>query len=116
MAKDKEKDVKAREGAKGNAPVGAAPQAQPASPEQGGVVPEGFRITEEGAYTARADYFAGSLAITEALLAFGNVDRQKKQIKIDAKIVVSVRDAKRILMTLQQLMSQYEDKYGVIRV
>ncbi|MEW6354736.1 MAG: DUF3467 domain-containing protein [Planctomycetota bacterium] len=116
MAKDKEKDVKAKEGAKGPTPGAATPQTQPASAEQGGVAPEGFRINEEGAYTARADYFAGSLAITEALLAFGNVNRQKREIKIDAKIVVSVRDAKRILMTLQQLMNQYEDKYGVIRV
>jgi len=80
------------------------------------VAPEGFSLNEEGAQTLTADYFAGSFAITEAMLAFGTVNAQKKEIKLDAKIVVSIRDAKRILMTFQQLIKQYEDKYGPINV
>ena len=118
MAKDKEKDAKANEEAKDTEapPPAQTTEGRPAAAQPGGVTPDGFTLSEEGAQTLTADYFAGSFAITEAMLAFGNVDRQKKEIKLDAKIVVSIRDAKRILMTFQQLIGQYEDKYGVISV
>ncbi|NOZ24282.1 MAG: hypothetical protein GXP25_24665 [Planctomycetes bacterium] len=114
MAQDKEKDANAEE--KGESPQAEPAEGQAAVASQGGGAPEGFTINEEDAYTTRADYFAGSFAITEAMLAFGSVDRQKGEIKLNAKIVVSIRDAKRILLTFQQLISQYEDKYGSISV
>ena len=92
------------------------PQAR-AGAQAGGIAPEGFKLIEEGSFTSRSDYFAGSLAITEALLAFGKVSRDgSREIKIDAKIVMSVRDAKRVHLTLQQLITQYEEKYGQIVV
>lgn len=108
MAK-KEKDEKdITQGAEGDAKA-APPAGQPS--------PDGIKINEEGATTTRSDYFAGSLALTEALLAFGRVKRDgSREVKIDTKVIVSVRDAKRILMALQQLISQYEDKYGAINI
>jgi len=92
-----------------------APGQDPAA--QGAMVPEGFTIEEADAATTRADYFAGSFAITEALLAFGRVSRDGgRKISIDTKIILSVRDVKRVQMTLTQLVNQYEEKYGQIRV
>lgn len=116
MAK-KEKDEKDIS-AKGPEETTKAAQQPPSPQPQGaGPAPDGIKINEEGAFTTRSDYFAGSLALTEALLAFGRVKRDgSREVKIDAKVVVSVRDAKRILMALQQLIRQYEDKYGAINI
>ena len=97
-------------------------ESQPSTPQEGGsqaaaLSPSGLKIDEAGATVTRADYFAGSFAITEGLLAFGCLKRDgSREVKIDTKVVVTMRDAKRILLTMQQLIKQYEEKYGAINV
>jgi hypothetical protein len=98
------------------APPAAGPAGQPAvaQPPQQAVR---WTFNETGAITRQANFFAASLGLTEALFSFGNVARDgSATVNIDTKIVVSIYNAKRVLMTLNQLVSQYEERYGRIDI
>jgi len=97
------------------APPGAAPGPAVAPPQQ----PQAVRWTfnETGAITRQANFFAASLGLTEALFSYGNVARDgSATVNIDTKIVLSIYNAKRVLVTLNQLISQYEERYGRIDI
>ncbi len=92
---------------------------RPATPEQQQQQPQAVRWTfnETGAMTRQANFFAASLGLTEALFSFGNVARDgSATVNIDTKIVMSIYNAKRVLLTLQQLVGQYEERYGRIDI
>jgi hypothetical protein len=99
------------------APPPPAPIGQPAAAPQ--PQPQAVRWTfnETGAITRQANFFAASLGLTEALFSFGNVARDgSATVNIDTKIVLSIYNAKRVLQTLNQLISQYEERYGRIDI
>jgi hypothetical protein len=76
-----------------------------------------WTFNETGAMTRQANFFAAQLGLTEALLSFGNVARDgSATVNIDTKIVLSIYNAKRVLMTLNQLVTQYEERYGRIDI
>ena len=107
----------APQGAPQQAPPGPiGPTGQPVPPQQ---APQAVRWTfnETGAITRQANFFAASLGLTESLFSFGNVARDgSATVNIDTKIVMSIYNAKRVLITLNQLVAQYEERYGRIDI
>lgn len=106
------------EGTPRSTPTQAAPgpAGQPVPPAQ---QPQPVRWTfnETGATTRQANFFAASLGLTEALFSFGNIARDgSATVNIDTKIVMSIYNAKRVLRTLEQLIAQYEERYGRIDI
>jgi len=98
------------------APPAPGPTGQPAAAQP---QPQAVRWTfnETGAITRQANFFAASLGLTESLFSFGNVARDgSATVNIDTKIVMSIYNAKRVLMTLNQLIAQYEERYGRIDI
>jgi len=108
--------VEAAPPAPSQAPPAGAPAGQPTAPQP---QPQAVRWTfnETGAITRQANFFAASLGLTEALFSFGNVARDgSATVNIDTKIVLSIYNAKRVLITLNQLVTQYEERYGRIDI
>jgi len=92
------------------------PQAQ-GRPGQAQPQEQQFTIDESEASTSDADFFVGSFGITEVLLGFGNFQRDgSRTVKIKTKIVMSVPNAKRVMLTLQNLVQRYEEQFGTIQV
>jgi len=97
-------------------PPTPGPAGQPAAPQPQQQAVR-WTFNETGAITRQANFFAASLGLTEALFSFGNVARDgSATVNIDTKIVLSIYNAKRVLMTLNQLVTQYEDRYGRIDI
>jgi hypothetical protein len=98
-------------------PGAAGPATPPVAPAQQQPQPVRWTFNETGAVTRQANFYAASLGLTEALFSFGNVARDgSATVNIDTKIVLSIYNAKRVLITLQQLISQYEERYGRIDI
>jgi hypothetical protein len=96
-------------------PTQAPPGPEAAPPQQ--PQPVRWTFNETGAMTRQANFFAAQLGLTEALFSFGNVARDgSATVNIDTKIVLSIYNAKRVLITLNQLVTQYEDRYGRIDI
>ena len=96
----------------GPPPAQAQPQQQPQEAAQ-----QQINIDETEASTTEADFFVGSFGVTEALLGFGNISRDgSRTAKIKSKIVMSAPNAKRVMLTLQNLVQRYEEQFGTIQV
>ncbi len=81
--------------------------------------PQGQQITIEdaGVSTQYANFFAISASPEEVVLDFGNTRRtEAARARVEARVVVSPANAKRLAMALGQTIKAYEDKYGVIEV
>jgi len=75
-----------------------------------------LRFTEEGVKTQYSGIFNVGLGAEEVILMFGNPSIDPNVIRIESKIAVSLKTAKRITLALGNLIRRYEAINGVIDV
>ncbi len=75
-----------------------------------------FRFTEEGVKTQYSGIFNVGLGPDEVILMFGNPSIDPNVMRIESKIAVSLKTAKRITLTLGNLIRRYETINGPIDI
>ena len=75
-----------------------------------------IRFTEEGVKTQYSTIFNAGLGAEEVILMFGNTSIDPNVMRIESKIAVSLKTAKRITLSLSNLIRRYEAVNGVIDV
>lgn len=75
-----------------------------------------FRFTEEGVKTQYSGIFNVGLGPDEVILMFGNLSIDPNVMRIESKIAVSLKTAKRITLTLGNLIRRYETINGPIDI
>jgi hypothetical protein len=90
-----------------------APLAGERNPQMGR---RAVRFVEEGVKTQYAAIFNIGFGAEEVLLAFGNPSFDPNMVKIESKVVVSLKTAKRFAVTLSNLIRRYEAKNGAIDI
>lgn len=74
------------------------------------------RFTEEGVKTQYSGIFNVGLGSEEVILMFGNPSIDPNVMRIESKIAVSLKTAKRISLALGDMIRRYEAVHGVIDV
>ncbi len=75
-----------------------------------------IRFTEEGVKTQYSGIFNVGQGAEEVILMFGNPSIDPSVIRIESKIAVSLKTAKRITLSLGNLIRRYEAINGVIDI
>jgi hypothetical protein len=75
-----------------------------------------IRFTDEGIKTQYSGIFNLGLGAEEVLFMFGNPSIDPNVVRIESKIAVSLKTAKRITLSLGNLIRRYEAINGVIDV
>lgn len=75
-----------------------------------------LRFTEEGVKTLYSGIFNVGLGAEEVILMFGNPSIDPNVMRIESKIAVSLKNAKRITLSLGNLIRRYEAVNGVIDI
>jgi len=75
-----------------------------------------MRFVEEDVKTQYAGLFNVGLGTDEDLLLFCNPSVDPGVIKVESKVAMSMKSAKRLAVTLGKLLSQYEAVHGVIDI
>lgn len=75
-----------------------------------------IRFTEEGIKTQYSGVFNLGLGSDEVIFMFGNSSIDPSVVRIESKIVVSLKSAKRIAASLNNLVRRYEAINGVIDI
>jgi len=73
-----------------------------------------MRIVEEGVKTLYSGTYNISLGPDEVMFAFGNRSIDPSILRIESKIAVSLKTAKRMAIGLSNLIQKYEAKNGTI--
>lgn len=74
------------------------------------------RFTEDGIKTQYSGIFNVGLGSEEVILMFGNPSIDPNVMRIESKIAVSLKTAKRISLALGDMIRRYEAVNGVIDV
>lgn len=83
------------------------------------IEPEGqqqYELRDPGNPTHYANFFTVTGGRDAALLAFGNMFGPGQVIQLESKIVLSPRNAKRLALSLGQLIRRYEQEHGEIDI
>jgi hypothetical protein len=75
-----------------------------------------MRFVEEDVKTQYAGLFNVGLGTDEVLILFCNPSVDPGVIKVESKVAMSLKSAKRLAITLGKLISQYEANNGVINI
>lgn len=75
-----------------------------------------LRFTEEGVKTQYSGIFNIGLGAEEVILMFGNPSIDPSVVRIESKIAVSPKTAKRMVLSLGNLIRRYEAINGVIDI
>lgn len=75
-----------------------------------------LRFTEEGVKTQYSTIFNAGVGAEEVILMFGNASIDPNVMRIESKIAVSLKTAKRITLSLSNLIRRYEAVNGAINV
>jgi len=75
-----------------------------------------MRLVEEGVNTLYFTFFTAALGPEGVALNFGNQSLDANTIRIQSKMVVSLKMAKRLNMALGDLIRKYETQNGVIDI
>lgn len=75
-----------------------------------------IRFTEEGVKTQYSGIFNVGLGSEEVILMFGNPSIDPNVMRIESKIAVSLKTAKRISLALGDMIHRYEAVNGVIDI
>lgn len=75
-----------------------------------------LRFTEEGVKTQYAGIFNIGLGAEEVVFMFGNPSVDPSVVRIESKIAVSLKTAKRLVLSLGNLIRRYEAVNGIIDV
>jgi hypothetical protein len=74
------------------------------------------RFVEEGVKTLYSGVFNIGFGNEEVVFIFGNQAVDPNTIRIESKIAVSLKTAKRMAVTLSDLIRRYESRNGVIDI
>ncbi|HOX39180.1 MAG TPA: DUF3467 domain-containing protein [Candidatus Brocadiia bacterium] len=91
-----------------------APQAGEA--QQGQPGQRTIRLSDEGVKTLYANLFSVVGDQDDIMLMFGSQFGNANVIKIESKIVVNARNAKRIALSLAEVIRRYEARNGIIDI
>ena len=80
------------------------------------VRPRSLRFVEEGVKTQYSGVFNVGFGAEEVMFIFGNPSLEPNIVRIESKIAVSIKTAKRIALTLGNLIRRYEAVNGVVAV
>lgn len=86
----------------------------PGTPQQG--KQRQVRFVEEGVKTQYAGIFNLGFGAEEVLFIFGNPSLDPNIVRIEAKVAVSIKTAKRITVMLSNVIRRYEAKNGAIDI
>ena len=75
-----------------------------------------MRFVEEDVKTQYAGLFNVGFGADEVMLFFCNPSVDPGVIKVESKVAMSLKTAKRLAITLGKLLSQYEAAHGVIDI
>jgi len=75
-----------------------------------------IRFTEEGVKTQYSGIVNAGLGAEEVILMFGNPSIDPNVVRIESKIAVSLKTAKRMTLTLGNLIRRYEAINGIIDI
>jgi hypothetical protein len=75
-----------------------------------------MRIVEEGVKTLYSGTYNISVGPDEVIFAFGNRSLDPSVMRIESKIAVSLKTAKRMAITLGDLIRRYEAQNGFIEI
>lgn len=75
-----------------------------------------IRFTEEGVKTQYSGVFNLGLGSDEVIFMFGNPSMDPSVVRIESKMAVSLKTAKRIAASLNNLIRRYEAINGVIDI
>jgi hypothetical protein len=74
------------------------------------------RFVEEGVKTQYANVFNIGFGTEEVVFLFGNQSLEPNVVRIESKMAVSVKTAKRLAVTLGNLLRRYEAIHGVVDI
>ena len=75
-----------------------------------------IRFIEEGVKTQYAGVFNINFGAEEVYLSFGNLSMDPNVVRIESKVTVSLKTAKRIAIALGDLIRRYEAKNGILEI
>ena len=75
-----------------------------------------IRFIEEGVKTQYAGVFNINFGAEEVYLSFGNLSIDPNVVRIESKVAVSLKTAKRLAIALGDLIRRYEAKNGILEI
>ncbi len=78
--------------------------------------PRKVRFVEEGVKTQYASIFNLGFGAEEVLFIFGNPSLDPNVVRIESKVAVSLKTAKRLAVMLSNVIRRYEAKNGAIDI
>ena len=105
MAKNRKNNVDEKE-------QKAQQQVQDAPPSQ----PRQVRFVEEGVKTQYSGVFNVGFGAEEVVFIFGNPSLNPNVVRIESKVAVSLKNAKRIAVTLSNMLRRHEAIHGEIDI
>jgi hypothetical protein len=75
-----------------------------------------IRFAEEGVKTQYANVFNIGFGAEEVIFIFGTHGVDPNVVRIESKMAISIKTAKRIAVTLSNLLRRYETANGVIDI
>ena len=88
---------------------------RPVSADQGAQQRK-IRFIEEGVKTGYANVFNIGFGTEEVMFIFGNQALEPNVVRIESKTAVSMKNAKRIAVALNNLLRRYEAILGVLDI
>jgi len=86
------------------------------TPQEGGEQGRRIQVRDRGITPTYANFFTITGAQDAILISFGNQFGNPDVLQLDAKIVLSPRNAKRMAMSLGHVIREFEKQYGEIDV
>ena len=75
-----------------------------------------IRFTEERVKTQYAGVFNINFGAEEVYLSFGNLSMDPGVVRMESKVAVSLKTAKRLAIALGDLIRRYEAKNGILEI
>jgi hypothetical protein len=75
-----------------------------------------LRFVEEGVKTQYANVFNIGFGAEEVVFLFGNQSLEPNVVRIESKMAVSIKTAKRIAVTLGNMLRRHEAIHGVVDI
>ncbi len=95
----------------------AKPQNQQTEKQNHGPVKQRqIRFTEERVQTQYAGVFNINFGAEEVYLGFGNLSMDPGVVRIESKVAVSLKTAKRLAIAMGDLIRRYEANNGILEI
>ncbi len=75
-----------------------------------------IQIRDPGKATHYANFFTATGGQDGVMISFGNLFGTQPVVTLESKVVLSLKNAKRLALSLGQFIRQYEERYGEIDI